>query len=65
MHSKTNLLALGCGEGEYSIYCRVPNKGNGQCSKDPDSLGKIYRDSVRGESRREPKQLIDNFLIGR
>ena len=27
-HSKVNLLTPGCGEGKYSVYCRVPNKEN-------------------------------------
>ena len=29
-HSKTNLLTSGCGEGNYSIVCRVPSKEKGQ-----------------------------------
>ena len=29
-HSKAAVLTLGCGEGKYSIYCRLPSKENGQ-----------------------------------
>ena len=30
MHSKANILILGCGEGNYSIYHKVSSKENGQ-----------------------------------
>lgn len=29
IHSQAVLLAPGCSEGRYSIYCRAPNKKNG------------------------------------
>lgn len=30
MHSEAKLLTPGCGEGKYSIYCKVSRKENGQ-----------------------------------
>ena len=30
VHSKANLLTLGCGEGKYSVYCRYQTRSTGQ-----------------------------------
>ena len=54
--SKANVLTPGCGEGKYSIYCKVPSVGpskeNGQLMlrrpKLPNGFqGRVFKDSVR------------------
>ena len=50
--SKANLLTLGCGEGKYSIYCRVPSKKNGQLMLKSSELpngfqGRVFKGKVR------------------
>lgn len=29
VHSKASLLMWGCSEGEFSVYCKVPDKASG------------------------------------
>ena len=52
MHSKSNLLTLGCGEGKVNIYFRAPRKENGRRlltrPKLPNGFqGKVFKDRVR------------------
>lgn len=67
MHGKANLLTQGCGERNYSVYCRAPRTENGQLMLKrlelPDGMRQgFFKD--RGEGPRMCDHLVDNFLIG-
>ena len=56
VHSKANLLAPGCGEGKYRVYCKAPNIGptkeKGQLLNKrpelPDGFqGRVFKGKVR------------------
>ena len=63
MCSEANLLIPGCGEGKYSIYCRV-KQGKWAAlerSKLPDDFqGRVFKDRVR----ERVMEFVLNFLIG-
>ena len=68
MGSKTNLLTPGCGEGKYSVYCRVPSKENKQLVLKRPELpngfqGRVFKSNIRGVGCRVPDQLVDVPLI--
>ena len=57
MHSKANLLILGCDEGNYSIYHKVSSKENGQLVLKGSELyddfqGRFLKDGVRKQDTR-------------
>ena len=69
MHSKANLLTLGCGEEKCSVYCRAPSKESRQLVLKRPELpegfqGKVFKNRMREGCCGVCDQLVDILLIG-
>ena len=52
VHSKASVLTLDCGEGKYSVYCKVPSVENGQLrlkrlELSPGFWGRVFKSKLR------------------
>ena len=59
------LLTLGCDEGKYRVYCRVPSKENGQLMLKRLKLSDGLKEgSFKGNILGEDCKVHDFLLIG-